>query len=117
MSDSIIVRLKPGLTRDAAENPPTICFSSARLPWVQPARLEVEDAFLRGYETIRAQYEALSGPGVVVAVVSPTGFEGLAIVSAKPDTINVLTIGRHSHSSLFLSGDPSMSLRQGALIV
>jgi hypothetical protein len=117
MSDSIIVRLKPGLSRESAENSGTVCFSSARLPWTQPARLEIEDAFVRSYETIRAQYEALSGPGVVVAVLSPTGFEGLAIVSAKPETINVLTIGRHSHSNLFLSGDPSMSLRQGALIV
>jgi hypothetical protein len=117
MSDSIVVRLKPGLSREDAENSGTVCFSAERLPWNRPAALDVKDAFVRGYETIRAQHEALSGAGVVVAVVGPTGFEGSASVCARPDTINVLTIGRHSHSSLFLSGDPSMSLRQGALIV
>jgi hypothetical protein len=117
MSDSIIIRLKPGLSRDDADNSGTVFFSAALLPWNRPNRLEVEDAFVRGYEAIRSQHDGLSGPGVVVAVVSSNGFEGAATVSARRDAINVLTIGRHSHSNLFLAGDPSMSLRQGALIV
>src|SRR5262245_41791240 len=112
MSDSIVIRLQPGLTRGDAVNSGTICFGWERLPWP-----EMREPFVQSYETIRAAYDGLSGPGVMLAVVGPNGFEGSATICAKPDTINVLTIGRHSHSDLFLSGDPSMSLRQGALIV
>src|SRR5262249_50809823 len=112
MTDSIVVRLKPGLTREDADNTGTLCFEWQRIP-----RPDLREAFVRCYETIRSQYDGLSGPGVVVAVVGPSGFEGSAMVSATPESINVLTMGRHSHSSLFLSGDLSMSLRQGALIV
>lgn len=112
MSDSIVVRLKPGLSREDADNSGTICFS-----WPTPPLPAFREAFLGNYEAIRAQVEGLSGPGLVVAVVGPSGFEGSAAVSAMPDAINVLTVGRHGQSSLFLSGDPSMSLRQGAVIV
>ena len=112
MSDSIVIRLKPGLSRGDADNSGTVCFS-----WAGVARPDTREPFLRSYEAIRAAYDGLSGPGVVVAVAGPNGFEGSASVPAKPDTINVLTIGRHSHSSLFVAGDLSMSLRQGALIV
>jgi hypothetical protein len=112
MSDSIVVRLKPGLSRDDADNSGTICFT-----WPTPPRPDFREAFLGNYDTIRSQLAGLSGPGVVVAAIGPSGFEGSAAVSARPATINVLTVGRHSRSSLFLSGDPSMSLRQGAVIV
>jgi FHA domain len=112
MTDSIVVRLKPGLSRDDADNSGTLCFT-----WPRPPLPAFREAFLGNYDTIRAQIEGLSGPGVVVAAVGPSGFEGSAAVSAKRATINVLTIGRHGRSDLFLSGDPSMSLRQGAVIV
>jgi FHA domain len=112
MSDSIVVRLKPGLSRDDADNSGTICFT-----WPAPPRPDFREAFLGNYETIRSQLSGLSGAGVVVAAIGPSGFEGSAAVSARSETINVLTVGRHSRSSLFLSGDPSMSLRQGAVIV
>jgi FHA domain len=112
MSDSIVVRLKPGLSREDADNSGTICFT-----WPAPPLPAFREAFLGNYDAIRAQVEGLSGAGVVVAVVGPSGFEGSAAVSAKPGTINALTVGRHGRSNLFLSGDPSMSLRQGAVIV
>jgi FHA domain len=112
MSDSIVVRLKPGLSRDDADNSGTICFA-----WPTPPRPDFREAFLGNYGAIRSQVAGLSGPGVVMAAIGPSGFEGSAAVSASSETINVLTVGRHGRSGLFLSGDPSMSLRQGAVIV
>lgn len=111
MSDSIVVRLKPGLSRDDADNPGTLCFA-----W-SVARRAFRDVFIENYENIRSSREALSGPGVTVTVIGPSGFEGSAAISAKRDVVNVLTIGRHSHADLFLSGELLISLRQGAVIV
>jgi hypothetical protein len=109
--DSVVVRLKPGLSRDEADNTGTLCFT-----WPAPRRA-FRDVFIENYENLRSSREALSGPGVTVTVIGPSGFEGAAAISAKSDAINVLTIGRHSHSDLFLSGEMLMSLRQGAVIV
>lgn len=112
MSDSVIIRLKPGLSRDGDENPSTL-FGA------RPGRTKraFRDIFVENYESIRSSREALSGPGVTVTAIGPAGFEGTAAISAKPNAINVLTIGRHSQAQLFLSGEMLMSLRQGALIV
>jgi hypothetical protein len=112
MRDSIFIRLKPGLSRDRADNSGTLCFE-----WTSTPRPELREVFLRNHDCIRSSYEALSGPGVVVAVIGPSGFEGSAAVSAQPDDIKVLTIGRHSRSDLFVSGELTMSLRQGAVIL
>jgi hypothetical protein len=112
MSDSVIVRLKPGLSRDVGENVGTL-FGA------QPGRTRraFRDIFIESYENIRSAREELSGLGVTVTAIGPSGFEGSAAIAAKPDTINTLTMGRHSHAQLFLSGEILMSLRQGALLV
>jgi hypothetical protein len=112
MSDSIVVRLKPGLSRDDADNAGTLCWA-----WPERTPRAFRDVFVENYESIRSSREALSGPGVTVTVIGPSGFEGTAAISAKPNAINALTLGRHSHAHLFLSGEILMSLRQCAVIL
>ena len=112
MTDSIVVRLKPGLSRDEADNASTLFRA-----WPERARPAFRDVFVQNYESIRSSREALSVPGVTVTVIGPSGFEGTAAVAAKPDSINALSIGRHSHAHLFLAGEMLMSLRQGAVIL
>jgi len=112
MSGSFILRLKPGLSRDDALNDSTLFFS-----WSAQPRPAFRDVFIRHYDSIRSGCDALSGAGVVVTVIGPSGFEGSAALAAKPDGINVITIGRHGHADLFLPQEPTMSLRQGAVIV
>jgi hypothetical protein len=112
MSDSIVVRLKPGLSRDDADNAGTLHWASS-----ERTRRAFRDIFVENYESIRSSREALSGPGVTVTVIGPSGFEGTAAISAQPNAINALTLGRHSHAHLFLSGEKLMSLRQGAVIL
>ena len=112
MSDSIVVRLKPGLSRDDADNASTLFRT-----WPEKKRSAFRDVFIQNYESIRSSREALSGPGVTVTVIGPSGFEGTAAIAAMGDAINALSIGRHSHANLFLSGEMRMSLRQGAVIL
>jgi FHA domain len=112
VSGSFVLRLKPGLSRDDALNDNTL-FSS----WSAQPRPAFRDVFIRHYDSIRSGYDALSGAGVVVIVIGPSGFEGSAALAAKPDVINMITIGRHGHADLFLPQEPTMSLRQGAVIV
>jgi hypothetical protein len=112
MRDSIVVRLKPGLSREDADDSSTI-----HVGWTHGGRRAFRDLFLENYESIRSSREALTGPGVTMTAIGPAGFEGAAAISARPDAINVLTVGRHSHAHLFLSGEKTLSLRQGALIV
>jgi hypothetical protein len=112
MSDSIVVRLKPGLSRDDADNASTLFRT-----WPEKKRSAFRDVFVQNYESIRSSREALSGPGVTVTVIGPSGFEGTAAIAANGDAINALSIGRHSHANLFLSGEMRMSLRQGAVIL
>jgi len=76
-----------------------------------------KDAFIRHYEAIHSGDKALSGEGVVVSVIGPAGFAGSAALAAKPDLVNAVTIGRHGHADLFLPEDPTLSLRQAAVIV
>jgi hypothetical protein len=112
MKDSLIIRLKPGLSRDRVHNDSTLCSS-----WDWAPRPEFREVFLRHYNSIHTRPDPLAGPGVVVTVIGPSGFEGSAALPATPDGINALTIGRHGCADLCLAGDPTMSLRQGAVIV
>jgi hypothetical protein len=111
MSDSVIIRLKPGTSREEALNERTLYAFKV-------ARPEFHEAFVEHYRTIHSCcHEGLPGPGVVVMAVGPSGFEGSAAILAKPDGINVITVGRHGYADLFLSDDPGMSLRQSAILV
>jgi len=112
MSDSILVRLRPGLSRDDADNPSTHYWV-----WPERTRPAFREIFVQNYESLRSARDALSGPGVTVTVIGPSGFEGTAAIAARPDGINALSIGRHSHAHLFLSGEMLLSLRQGAVIL
>lgn len=120
MSRSVIVRLKPGLSRDDARNEGTHLFVGSRgvaRPRTGPPRPDFREVFTRHYDCIHSCHEPLAGAGVVVTAIGPSGFEGSAVIAAAPDGANVITIGRHSQADLFLSQDPTMSLRQAAVVV
>jgi len=126
VTNSFIIRLKPGLSRDDAPNNMTVP-GSCGMPG--PARgvpqpdirnvpqPDIRDVFARHSPAIYSSHEPLAEAGVVVTAIGPSGFEGSAVIAARPDLMNVITIGRHSNANLFLSQDPAMSLRQGAVIV
>jgi pSer/pThr/pTyr-binding forkhead associated (FHA) protein len=112
MRDSVVLSLKPGLSRDSAGNDGTVYFPAHEIP-----RPGFRESFIRHYEAIQSGGEGLRGAGVVVSVIGPSGFEGSAAVAAKPGVANVVTIGRHGHADIFLDEDPGLSLRQGAIVV
>lgn len=86
-------------------------------PDKREARPDFREIFDRHYDAIHSCHEPLVDAGVVVTAIGPSGFEGSAVIPARLDRISVITIGRHSQADLFLSQDPTMSLRQGTVIV
>ena len=118
MNRSAFVRLKPDLSRDGARNLPSLVGGPymAR-PDFREARPDFREIFDRHHDAIHSCYEPLVGAGLVVTAIGPSGFEGSAVIPARSDRIDVITIGRHSQADLFLSQDPTMSLRQGTVIV
>lgn len=116
MSGSLVIKLRPDLSRDEARNDSTLCLEWSWAPRAGPEH-DFGGLFVRHYDEIRSSLETLSGPGLVAVVIGPSGFEGSAALAAKADSINALTIGRHGSAELYLSQDRSLSLRQGAILL
>ncbi len=79
--------------------------------------LDFHKLFVEHYGVIRDFREEADSPGVAFLAVGPDEEEATALLSAKQDGINAAIIGRHSLADLFLSGDPSLSLRHLAAVV
>jgi hypothetical protein len=82
-------------------------------------RRSFEELFIANYDGIKEVLTRFDQPGVAaVAIDSRSGkLESSAWIAAKTGVPNSAIIGRHSMADLFLSGDPSISLRHLALIV
>lgn len=79
--------------------------------------LAPEVAFLAHYDRIAAALRAVHAPALAVFAFDDEGLAAAAVLPARPDRVEVASVGRHAHADLALQGDPQLALRHLALIV
>lgn len=105
--------------REGARDAGTVCLRPPGPPPLPPpgARGGFADLFHAHYAAIRPLLDGRSEPGLSLVVVGPGGVEASGWFAAKDTAPNALVLGRHSHSDVFLPGDPHLSLRHLALLL
>jgi hypothetical protein len=93
------------------------CEAPARACPERPELASFEELFRLHYPAIRELLEAHREPGLALVVASVCGLEALAWVGAENDAASPIIVGRHNAAEVFLPSDPSLSLRQLAVIL
>ena len=112
--------LREDSRRDSADNKSTIYLSSAgggrgSVEMLSPQVFR--DRFIRTYDPIYELVARCPRPGLAMVAVDHHGVAAAGYLAAKPRSINVGIVGRHTVADLFLDSDPSLSLRHLAVIL
>ena len=76
-----------------------------------------EVAFISHYAEITAVLRTAAAPSLVMFVFDEEGLAARATLPASPDAVRCATVGRHDRVELLLPDDPTLSLRQLAVLV
>jgi hypothetical protein len=112
--------LREDSRRDRADNKSTIYLSGAgggrgSVEMLSPQVFR--DRFIRTYDPIYELVARCPRPGLAMVAVDHHGVAAAGYLAAKPRSINVGIVGRHTVADLFLDSDPSLSLRHLAVIL
>jgi hypothetical protein len=110
-----IIRLGGDSSRDDARNERTMILTRR----VEPSPRAFRELFVRNYVAIRriCTSHARAGLAVVAVDVFTGSFMGSLWLGAKDGSANSAIIGRHGRSDLWLTQDPSLSLRHLAVVL